>query len=427
MRKKIFVCLFLFFLVFLDPFLINIPIGPLHVTFLRIVLVLFGLYLFIKYVLLFNPLQIQPIKPALVFLIGWFLYGAISILWATNKVEGIKELYYFGVFILLVFSIVETLDRKDLLKWINYSFILIGIVTIVLSLLELAFDFHLSTSRYVIEADTYGGLGLRVATAFFYNENDLSLFLVMITPFFLIQFRKYGIQLFILGLIFFIMFMNGSRIAILAFLFQILIFLFMLYRTHLVNFLKFLLIFTPLFIGVVLYFSGDIVDKIIEITGIAAHGSTSARINLILTGINSILDSFLFGVGAGNFQFHVNGLYDTNGIVNPHNWWLEVSTNYGVDVFVFYLAFLIFLFRKLWQIYKQNNEASLLAFCLLLSYVGFVIACIGPSRLFYFWPMWLLYGATLAFINATNQKEGHVKDFTQHSKIKPRKIDLIKE
>src|SRR5690606_12671218 len=113
--------------------------------------------------------------------------------------------------------------------------------------------------------------------------------------------------------------------------------------------------------------------------------STSARINLILTGINSILDTFLFGVGAGNFQFHVNGSYDTNGIVNPHNWWLEVSTNYGVDVFVFYLAFLIFLFRKLWQIYKQNNEASLLAFCLLLSYVGFVIACIGPSRLFYFW------------------------------------------
>ncbi|MEH7235748.1 O-antigen ligase family protein [Bacillus sp. JJ1562] len=410
MRKKVFVCLFLFFLVFLDPFLINVPIGPLHVTLLRIVLFLFGLYLFIKYVLLFNPLHIQPIKPALVFLIAWFLYGVVSILWATNKVEGIKELYYFAVFILLVFSIIETLNRRDILKWINYSFILIGILTILLSLLELAFNFHLSTSRYVIEADKYGGLGLRVATAFFYNENDLSLFLVMITPFFLMTFRKSGFQLLILGSIFFIMFMNGSRIAILAFLILILIFLFILYRPHLVNIFKFLLIFTPLFIGVAIYFSGDIVDKIIEVTGIFEQGSTSTRINLILTGIYSIVHSFFLGVGAGNYQFHVNPEV-TSGIVNPHNWWIEVGTNYGVDIFVFYLAFLIFIFRKLWQIYKRNNEFSALAFCLFLSYIGFVIACIGPSRLFYFWPMWLLYGVTLAFINVANEKAVQVDNF----------------
>ncbi|MFD1780010.1 O-antigen ligase family protein [Fredinandcohnia salidurans] len=415
MRIKLFFYLFLFILVFLDPFLINVPIGPLHVTLLRIVLFLFLVFLFIKYILLPNSLQVQSIKPALVFLIGWFLFGVASILWATNKVEGIKELYYFGVFILLVIAIIESLNRKNLLQWINYSFILIGSVTIALSLLELAFNFHLGTSRYVID-EKFEELGLRVATAFFYNENDLSLFLVMITPFFLMI--KKPFQLPILGAILFIMFMNGSRIAILAFLIQIIVFLFMLYRPRLVNLIKFLLVFTPLFIGVFIYFSGDIINKVIEITGVAEQGSTSTRISLILNGIYSNINYFLLGVGSGNFQYHVNQeKFNTNGIVNPHNWWIEVSTNYGIIVFAFYLAFLIFLVKKLWQIYKRNNEASALAFCLFLSYIGFVIACIGPSRLFYFWPMWLLYGVSLAFINTAYEKKGHIKEFTQHSKL----------
>ncbi|WP_077619735.1 O-antigen ligase family protein [Bacillus sinesaloumensis] len=414
MEKKGYLYLFLFFLVFLDPFLINVPIGPLHVTLLRIVLILFGLYLFAKYVLLFNPIQIQPIKPALIFLIGWFLYGVLSILWASDKVEGIKELYYFGIFILLIFSIIASMDQKYLLKWVDYSFIIIGIITILLSFVELAFNTHLSTSRYVIEADKYGGLGLRVATAFFYNENDLSLFLVMVTPFFLVRFRKSIFQLPILASILFIMFMNGSRIAILAFIVQIVVFLFMIYRPQLKHIVKFFLIFTPLYIGALIYYSGDIINKVFEVMESTENNSTNTRLSLIYNGIRSIIDFFFVGVGAGNFQLHVNPS-ETNGIVNPHNWWIEVSTNYGVILFIFYLAFLIFIFKKLWVIFKRDNHVSALALSLFVSYIGFVIACIGPSRLFYFWPMWLLYGVTLAFINVAGVKKDKIDDSSQQS------------
>lgn len=109
-----------------------------------------------------------------------------------------------------------------------------------------------------------------------------------------------------------------------------------------------------------------------------------------------------FGVGAGNAEYWMENfaLYDTFGILNPHNWWLEILINYGVFIFTGYLLFFLSLVRRLWQAYKTTDGADrMIAEALLLSLVGFSIASISSSSIMAFTPQWLLFAFALAFLN----------------------------
>jgi O-antigen ligase len=128
-------------------------------------------------------------------------------------------------------------------------------------------------------------------------------------------------------------------------------------------------------------------------------GSTFIRINLYLNSLYTTFQSFMLGVGPGNYQYNINPMFNTQGIINPHNWWLEILTNYGLLVFFGYCCFFLYMLVKLFKIYRENNDKNELALILFLSLSGFSIGCMGPSSLFYFWPMWLLYGVSLGYIS----------------------------
>lgn len=391
----------LFALIFIDPFFFNIPIGPLRMTLLRLVIgVLFVIMLdqiFIKR----NPFHTGHIRFPLAFLGIWFYYGALSLIWTSSKGTAIKELYYFAVFLLLILVLVFLLQNIKS-SVITATFWLIGIVIVLISILEFTFDVHLPTSRFVIEAERFSDIDYRRATGFFYNENDLALFLVILVPFYLSGLLKRSLlvklaNVILIVALLFITYFNDARLSVMAIVLQMLLFALFSYKNLLKHGARLFLLFSPLLFlaaaGIVYYLANASLFEGIK----AGQGSAFIRMNLYLSGLYGTFQSFMLGVGPGNFQ-HMDPAFDTLGFTNPHNWWLEVLTNYGLFIFAGYCAFFLFIMVQLYLIYWSDKKNNKLALTLFLSFIGFAIACLGPSSLFYFWPMWLLYGVTLGYI-----------------------------
>jgi len=133
------------------------------------------------------------------------------------------------------------------------------------------------------------------------------------------------------------------------------------------------------------------------------EGSVAIRINLAWNGLAFLYRTVGFGVGVGNAEYWManHAFYDTAGILNPHNWWLEILINYGIFIFAGYLIFFISLVRQPWRIWKRTDQSGnrIIPGALLVALVGFSVASIGSSSIMALTPQWLLFAFALAFLN----------------------------
>ncbi|MBS4206749.1 O-antigen ligase family protein [Bacillus sp. FJAT-50079] len=412
MINKAFIYVILFLLIFMDPFIFNFAVGPIHLTLLRLIIFLISIPILYQYIVKRNFNNLAAIKSPIIFFAIWFIYGFASLAWATDKIVAVKELYYFFIFLLLILILINLLDDEKMIKVMDRSFWGIGVITIFICLMEIFTGFHLGTSRYVIEVMRTEEIHY-IATAFFYNENDLSLFLVMIAPFYYLKIfgeRKLYLKIinaFVMSLLFYVIIINGSRVAILAIFIQTAALLYIKFKPTFYRIIRSSILFLPVFI-VFIFLNIDKITPLIAIYN--GYGSNFVRLNLYLNGLYSVYQSFMLGVGPGNFEKNIFPMFITNGIVNPHNWWIELLTNYGFLVFSGYLLFFIYHLKKLFKIYKEKNIYSNVAIILFISQIGFIFASIGPSRLFYYWPMWVNYAIILAIINLNERKNNELFD-----------------
>lgn len=404
-----YLCIFL--LTFIDPFLFNFPLGPLRITAIRVVIIILtGIVL---YMWLMKKEDIwdsyKHVKFPLLFLVVWFIYGVNSLLWTTDQILGIKELYYFVIYLLYIFVLLYILSDRTRNFWIQKSFWFIGVLTIAISTLEILTRHHLSTSRYAVDLK-FALMKKRVATAFFYNENDLALFLVMIAPFFLVRFLSKSHFIKIINVVIYlsiwvIIYVNEARLALISLMLQFIFFVYYTNRKLLTRMIQISLVFIPVFLGMIFWYIQNNISSLTKIVDVQEKvGSGYVRLNLYLNGLYSTFQSFMLGVGPGNYEKHMDPSFETEGIVNPHNWWIEILTNYGLWILVLYIIFFVYLIKELVKVYRMNENDRFVALAFLLSYIGFIIACVGPSRLFYFWPMWLVYALTLVVINQFYKK-----------------------
>ena len=127
--------------------------------------------------------------------------------------------------------------------------------------------------------------------------------------------------------------------------------------------------------------------------GLGGGGSLNIRVGLILNGIYLFKNNPIFGVGPGQFQEH-NRLkkvpYNILENYSPHNYFIELISNYallGISFFL-YLLYLFFL------LFKLKTETS---FWLKVTFVLFFIVSILPSAFIYqpmnwlFMSLWILY------------------------------------
>jgi teichuronic acid biosynthesis protein TuaE len=362
----------------------------------------------------------KSIKWYILFLFFWLGYSVISLAWAPSKGDAIRDIIFLFMSVLLIFFFTYYIKNEtDLKKVYNIWLAVLGIL-IIIGFWEHLTGNHLSVSRNYNEIRSWR---MFIPTGVFFNPNDYATFLALSIPFGIAIFRyckRKCILLFSLLIVassLYLLVTTGSRANIIGFVFEfIFIFLFLMNINKKTKFIIFLVCFLALFVlfppgNYLQHFLNSIVEELISIGYQASlmEGSVGIRVNLVKNGLNFLYKTAGFGVGAGNAEYYMANYsqYYTAGILNPHNWWLEILVNYGVVVFFGYVLFYIGIIRNLWKIYQNNllKVEKMICEALLVSLVGFFFASISSSSIMAFKPQWLLFAFALSFINYFYKKK----------------------
>jgi len=153
-------------------------------------------------------------------------------------------------------------------------------------------------------------------------------------------------------------------------------------------------------------------------TTLLVQGSTLIRLNLAIIGIDMLVSTSGFGVGGGNFASTLDATREyshlyTTGIIDPHNWWIEILSEYGLVMFCLYFGFLWVLYLRHRAVVRARIRPSLRHLPLFL--LAFFLAGIGPSSFVNLSWQWL-YVAIMVI--ATSSATGARPDPRHH----PRRV-----
>jgi len=401
---------------FTGPAFLCIDIGPFSLFPLRILLPLLWLLLVLGILINKGKLNISHIKVKhyLWFLAFWLVYAVLSLAWAADKVEAIREIIFLLMGVSVIFFVVFYFSNLKDLKRLYNLWLVILLFLIGIGLWEHTTGSHLSVSGLVSAPQRFRFN----PTGVFHNQNDYATYLALSVPFVLAFIRYNGglikrlLGLAILVLSLYLVVVTYSRANYLAIIMGAAFWFLFLLRIK--NKLKVLalsgLVVLLLFVAFPSW-TQDIFGTVnVQLGSLAAVmtansevGSVAVRLNLIRDSLVFLVNSCGFGVGAGNVEYHMANfqVYDTHGITNVHNWWAEILVQYGVFVFAGYVLFYLGLLRRLYKLYAKLTDSSERMMCeaLLVGLVVFFFASISSSSIMAMGPQWIFFAFALGFLN----------------------------
>ncbi len=354
------------------------------------------------------------VKPYIRFLLIWILYAAISYLWSKDRGSTLKDVISLCTNISLIIIVIYFFrSLKDYEKFYNLWLL------IMIPLLGVGLWNHITgqqLTEYTFKIAPYAKDSfMHAPRATFTGPNEYATYLSLNIPF-VITFIRYGSNktLKLAGLIglllcLYLLIYTQSRANYIAVMFGLIFWYLYLVRNPTTK-MAIAMMITALGLLLIL-FSGPIIATIDDIfisqmtslTQSTEEGSVNIRMNLIKNSVQFLLDSFGLGIGAGNSEYYMRnyGIYNTHGITNVHNWWVELLTEYGVFIFMLYLIFYLSIILKLIRMYKESHSAIERKICesLLACLSIFLFACISSSSLLNFMPQWILFAFCLGFLN----------------------------
>lgn len=373
-----------------------------------------------------------------VFLGIFLLWYLITVVWAEDRAAALRYCVYILIAISIVLYTIRIGDTSQKLSAIVRLCAIVMGVQIVLATLEALELIRLPFSPYSPYQTWFGrqptDLTLfresqaeyirQLPTGFFGNPNNLASVLVLCLPFALF-YRKGIIGWPVALLMAFVIFMTGGRVALVAMIGIPVIMVFLYGRWVSKLFLVYFLAFVVLLGGVLPETLKDstnsrvaefaraglaiqqILGDLIDDRGTGAQNSTDIRANLILNGLDALVQSGGLGVGAGgSIALQESASRETRGITSMHNFWIEILVEGGVvfaALFAFWYASLIW---RLLQISTLTKDSSLRFFArsLCVGLAAFVLAAAGPSSIIYTLNVWLAVGIALAVIALGKQE-----------------------
>lgn len=100
------------------------------------------------------------------------------------------------------------------------------------------------------------------------------------------------------------------------------------------------------------------VDPIAHLGKIKSGSSFKVRKNLILNGFDILKKSNYLGIGPGQYSVYTSrGLmkHDVETVLSPHNLLIELLSEYGVFILLFFVVIFVLLYFRLYS-YFRNNE-----------------------------------------------------------------------
>lgn len=374
-----------------------------------------------------------------VFFLFWLAYGALALTWAYSPGEGMRYLFLLGMMLLLSISF-PFFIRTNKQFW-HVEKILFGVYAAIIyfAFIESITYIHLPSSR------AYGPNLSATVTSVFHNQNDLATCITIALPFLITALfmldlkKKHKWFIYITGIFsIYALIATGSRsntffalplavatllvgvyfviprekltkknlgkaaIASLAALLVALSLSALLLSDEARETIKVKLASTFDFLADINKTTWN-VDEMDQDDFEGTQKSATDRKFLILNGLNFLQKSNFMGVGPGNIE-PLMATLDVVKAKNMHNWWVEVLVNFGVIVFIPYMALYGWLLWRLWKLaslkYGESTHRLIRwgAFATLASLIGFFFGGMAPSTSYHFTPFWITYGIGLAIV-----------------------------
>ncbi|WP_371860344.1 hypothetical protein [Halobacillus faecis] len=161
------------------------------------------------------------------------------------------------------------------------------------------------------------------------------------------------------------------------------------------------LFFSIIFAIVLFAFFNDVIHKAIN-TVLTLNNEIGGGRGKLTASAFEITTKNPLGVGPGNIEAYMP---DTGWKI--HNFWLEISSNYGLLVF-FGLIFL-FIHSLVLLIKNRNNQLNEVLWPILWCTILFIPASTVPSSIFHFNLLWFFLGVLIAATQLIYKNTNHQK------------------
>lgn len=304
------------------------------------------------------------------------LYATASLYWTTNMSEGVKHLIYLFVHLLgLLEIVVFSQYALTPIRSISSGWQIAVCLTLIVAFWELTTDNHLSYSKFEEARESHAASGVflrHFAAVTFYNPNTYVTFLCFALPY--LFYRLYdpqnGRMLYIIMNVFIILMAtvcilyNASRGGFIVLLVMFAIFAISFLkgsssRYITILFFTFLLLIIYRYSYVILFtLTARVNDGIVY--------ENEGRFVIWQNCWRAFTPTLGLGVGIGGIAVAMKAV--SQGILVPHNIFIEVLMEYGL---LFFIAFVVFYLRKIRQAYKKPTPS--IKYPLLMALVTFPI------------------------------------------------------
>ncbi len=416
-RDKVIAIILPLVIFFGNPSFLDIKIGGLTLTLYRVLIPLGVVSLLFfcirdKDLTAIKPRREETITYGIVAI--WLFYGIFTLAFFpySDFHDGALELLALLLGVMVAFCTI-ILCKKNVWDYLLVGIKIVVIMTIIIALYEIITANHLSTSRFCdpefikTNRELFGEeaelFKWHIATSIFYNENDYSAMLAIFAAFFAIGSETQGrgmktINLIVLCLIFTILHFNNAFICFIAFLIGLAIVLLFGLRGVIS---RILLISSLVVTRIVVY----VIEKLLDLKlGLGSTlidqidnnangiGSMYLRLNTYKVTIHeTFMTSKGMGFGAGSFSKYFSQFVDSHMIMsNPHCFWFEILSEYGVVIFVLFASLLVLIMTRLIRKYYKTRNRK----CILVIAAGasLIIASVAPSSFLKYGYYWILIG-----------------------------------
>lgn len=460
--EKILCILLLVFIIFGHVIKLgNVKVLGLTITLYRVGIPLLAWYYFVKTCMNKRQNLFNLNRTLLLFILVmcyWFIIGCGMMLISQYSPlnDGIKELLNLLLGLFSVFCIVECCNKRVAFEYFLKLLKIIVSMLCLAGFVEMLIGFHLPSSKYFnyFSAEQFWSLFFRglstkqffPVTSIFYGINDFASFLAIFFPLFFIEkSMKTAVKMknvvVMIGVAF-ILLVGDANIAYITVAIGVIFMLALkIINRYFVGSFAIILFMqqwgaqciAKVLFGVKSWFgslgaveriiseqvnlgsiwdsgavaslasTGEVIAVQMETAG-QGYGSLYTRIMVMKDSIDMWLNSCLLGVGPSGYTHYLKKNGSRIEIVNPHNLWFEILSQYGIFVFVIYVGMLLYIFIKNIKFYFESKDFILAQIlCILVSYV---FASIAPSNFLNYSYQWIVpaLGIVLIKLHSKNKK-----------------------
>lgn len=358
-----------------------------------------------------------------------FSFMAASLLWAPSFELGYRQIFVTGLGVALITNMVALSENRSDLYLILKTVAVLFVISCLIGLFETLTGISWPWSRNSPWLDKLGrevfltrrkfnrdeiDLIRHTPTAFFWNPNNLAVFVTCFLPFVLFsklnRWLVLGATLLSLGIIY----AAGARMCFWVLMLMLPLWLIFLHKkiqrisafalTALLFFISFNAYVWMLPIPEFDQFKPPYAELVFHRQATYGHknngkpqkipveeeeNSLSFRREMNKRALKAFQKKPLFGLGPGGIEHEFVVHKNKSKLVDLHFYWLEMLVNYGTVWFLGLVAALVYVVRKLLR--KKTDLARNLVFSLLL----FCLCVISLSTAFYYLSGYLLFGCLL--------------------------------